>query len=378
MVAAGGTIALLAWIYLTAFHGRFWRVGRLIQHASELPDGAAGRRVAVVIPARDEEQSIGAAIKSLCRQDWPGPLHIWVADDESSDGTAGRALAAGGSSVTVVRCEKRPRGWTGKVWAMAEGVNAAASWGPDYLLFTDADVVHAPDSARTLVSIGETGSLDLVSAMVRLRCESLAERLLIPAFVFFFFKLYPPDKIRRRRSRTAGAAGGCILLRPEALKRAGGLKAIQGEIIDDCALAHALKSSGGSLSLGLAKETQSIRPYRTFGDVRQMIARTAFTQLRYSPVILAGAVAGMMLLYVVPVAAAIAGNLAGLAAWVLMSAVYAPTLRYFRQPLLFAPLLPGVALFYTVATIESAIAYWRGTGGHWKGRAMAGSAGQTR
>jgi hopene-associated glycosyltransferase HpnB len=250
-------------------------------------------------------------------------------------------------------------------------VEAARLLAPDYLLFTDADILHTCNGVARLVTIAERESRHLVSVMVRLNCTSPAERLLIPAFVFFFFMLYPPAWIRRADHRTAGAAGGCILIRPDALDRIGGIEAIRSELIDDCALARAVKRIGGSVWLGISDEVRSIRQYPAFGDVRRMIVRTAFTQLRYSPLLLLGTVAGMGLLYVVPVAASLAGSPFGALAWLTMAALYLPAIRFYRQPLLSAFLLPLAGVFYTAATLESAIRYWSGEGGAWKGRHQA-------
>lgn len=371
MVEAAAVASFGAWLYLLLLHGRFWRIRPLLAPADPLPEHSASLRIAVVIPARDEARTISECVRSLIRQDWPGELHIWVVDDSSADRTAEIAREAGGGRVSVLPAGTLPRGWTGKLWALECGTREARLFLPDFLLFTDADIVHAPDSIRHLVARAETSRRDLVSVMVRLHCESLAERLLIPAFVFFFFMLYPPGWIARSDRRAAGAAGGCILIRLAALERIGGLAAIRGELIDDCALARHVKRSGGSLWLGLSDSTRSIRPYVSFRDVRAMISRTAFTQLRYSPLLLAGTVLGMSLLYVVPVAAAVAGGLIGAAAWTVMAVAFMPMLRFYRQPFSAAMLLPVAGLFYTAATVESAIRYWTGRGGAWKGRHQA-------
>jgi hopene-associated glycosyltransferase HpnB len=265
-----------------------------------------------------------------------------------------------------------PPGWTGKLWAVAQGVEAATATGPGFLLLTDADVVHAPDNVARLIARARRDRLDIASVMVRLHCRTLAERFAVPAFVFFFFKLYPPAWIARPGSKVAGAAGGCMLIRPEALARIGGIAAIRNELIDDCALAQRVKSSGGRIWLGLSRATESIRPYAGFAQVRETIARTAFTQLHHSAFVLLGTLLGMGLVYLAPPLLLLAPNNAaralGLAAWFLMSAAYAPALRFYRQPLLLAPLLPMTAAFYTFATVESAVRYWRGAGGLWKGR----------
>ena len=366
MVELPAALSAAAWIYLAFGHGRFWRTKPLLLSAPT--EGVPARRVAVVIPARDEAETIEHAVRSLASQDWAGSLAIYVVDDASSDDTGALAADAG---ACVVAGRPLPPGWTGKLWALQQGVEQAAPSRPDYFLFTDADIVHAPDSVRSLVARAEAGGIDLVSVMVRLNCESFAEHLLVPAFVFFFFMLYPPRWIEQRERSTAGAAGGCILIRPEALSRAGGIDAIRSELIDDCSLASAVKRSGGSLWLGMSEGTHSIRPYPAFADIRRMISRTAFTQLRYSSFLLAGTLAGMAFLYLLPVAAAVRGSWFGVLGWALMAILFAPIARFYRQPAFAGVLLPGIALFYLYATIESAVRYWTGTGGAWKGRNQA-------
>lgn len=366
-----GAIALSIWIYLIAGRGGFWRVRETMPPKW---DGAP-RRIAVVIPARNEASSVGQAVRSLLAQDYAGPVRIILVDDCSSDGTAevareAAAAAGANSRLTIVQARPLPKGWTGKLWAVAEGLQEAA--GADYLLLTDADVVHAPENVRELAARAETGGLDLASLMVKLRCESLAERALIPAFVFFFFKLYPPSWIARQDDKTAGAAGGCVLIRPAALDRIGGIAAIRSELIDDCSLAAAVKRSGGRIWLGATSRTHSIRDYKTFREIERMVSRTAFTQLKHSIPLLAGTVIGMALTYLAPpllfLLASPPAAWLGLAAWILMAAAYWPTLRFYRRSALWAPLLPLVALFYVAATVHSAWSYWRGRGGAWKGR----------
>jgi hopene-associated glycosyltransferase HpnB len=364
MVELAASAAAGAWLYLTFGQGQFWRVRPAI-----LPAAAPQRkyRVVAVIPARDEAPTIGITVRSLTQQ----TDSVIVVDDNSSDRTGDVAREAG---ATVVSGQPLPPGWTGKMWALSQGVEAALASRPDFLLFTDADIVHADDSVPSLVAKAESAERDLVSVMVRLRCQSTAERFLIPAFVFFFFQLYPPSWTASRGRSTAGAAGGCVLIRPDALGRAGGIEAIRAELIDDCALANAVKRSGGSLWLGLADMTRSLRPYPRFADIRHMIRRTAFTQLRYSAPMLLGTVLGLAFLYLLPVAAALAGIPAGLVAWALMAAIYVPMARFYGQPVLSGLLLPAVAAFYMVATVESAVRYWTGRGGNWKGRNQAPAA----
>jgi hopene-associated glycosyltransferase HpnB len=295
-----------------------------------------------------------------------------LVDDASEDGTAAIALAAA-PHLRVVTARPLPTGWTGKMWALAEGVRAVDS---EYLLLTDADIVHPPDHLATLVALSQEGDRDLVSYMVRLECRSLAEQALIPAFVFFFFMLYPPAWISDPRRRTAGAAGGCILIRRAALERIGGMARIAGELIDDCALARAVKSTGGRVWLGLSENAASIRPYHSFGEIGRMISRTAFTQLGYSVWLLAGTVAGLAVTYLAPPLLTLAGpggaaSGLGAMAWLLMTAIYWPAVRYSTRHWFWAPLLPAVALFYLCATLHSAWSHWRGRGGMWKGRAQS-------
>jgi hopene-associated glycosyltransferase HpnB len=367
-------LVLLIWIYLIAFHSGFWRI-RLFQ----LPAAGCATKasIAVIIPARDEADVIGRAIGSLLSQDFCGDIRLFLVDDHSSDGTANAARACAGmlgcsEKLTVIQSDPLPLGWTGKVWAMQQGWQAARQMSPDFVLFTDADVEHSLDNASRLLGQAEAGPYDLVSLMVRLRSENLREKFLIPAFVYFFFLLYPPAKISNPRSRVAGAAGGCILARRELLERIGGLESIRGEIIDDCALARTAKSVNGRLWLGVTDETRSLRSYGTLSNIRDMIARTAFNQLRHSTLLLAGSVAGMLLTFIAPLLLVSSNKLAigwiAMATCMLMFVSYAPTLRLYRINLLAAVTLPFAALFYIYATILSACNYWMGKGGSWKGR----------
>jgi len=365
--------SLTIWLYLFLGRGRFW----LLRDAPTKPClPATPPAIVAVIPARNEVESVGSAIGSLAAQAYTGEFHIVLVDDGSSDGTAEAARAAATSALlTVIDAGEPPPGWTGKLWAVAQGVSAAARRRPEFLLLTDADIAHAPGSLAGLVARAESGGYDIASYMATLACESLAERALTPAFVFFFFMLYPPNWIRDPGRATAGAAGGCLLVRREALERIGGIAAIRGELIDDCALAAAIKRTGGRVWLGTSAATRSLRRYGSFAEIGRMIARSAFTQLRHSTALLAGTMAGMALVYVAPPALALAfpGSLAGglgALAWLLMCACYLPALRYYRRSLLWAPLLPLTALFYMGATMRSAMDYWRGEGGRWKGRAQ--------
>jgi hopene-associated glycosyltransferase HpnB len=345
------------------------------------------RSIAAIIPARNEAEGIGRALGSLLRQEFSGNLRVFVVDDNSSDGTANAARAAAKMSgaadkLTVIPGSEVPPGWKGKVWAMQQGWEAASSTrpsysnsgAPDYILLTDADIEHGPGVLARLIAQAERGRLDLVSLMVRLRCETLPGKFLIPAFVYFFFLLYAPSRVADKRSRIAGAAGGCMLLRAQMLKNIGGFHSIGAEIIDDCALAAQVKGAGGGLWLGVVNETRSIRGYETLSNIRDMIARTAFNQLRHSWALLTACLFGMLLVFVAPLALVFSTrNAAGwiaTAACILMFATYMPILRLYRVNSLSALTLPFAACFYMYATIISAFRYGRGVGGEWKGRAQ--------
>jgi hopene-associated glycosyltransferase HpnB len=368
---------VLIWLYLLVARGGFWRVSR---HFAPLPaKHEPGRRVVAIIPARNEAPVIGDAIRSLLRQRFAGSIHVVAVDDGSSDGTYSAAVeAAAGiglsSQLTVIAAASPAPGWSGKVWAMSQGVVAASALHADYLLFTDADIHHDPDQLATLVAIAEVQRRDLVSCMVKLQAVTWAERCLIPAFVFFFLKLYPPAWTTSPRFRTAGAAGGCMLIRPQVLARIGGLAAIGSQIIDDCALARAVKAAGGSIWLGLTENAHSTRSYGSVAQIGRMISRTAFNQLHHSYLLLIVTMAGLFLTYLLPPLLLLTGRplsmAFGAAAWVLMSICYAPMLRYYRLSALWSLCLPAVALFYAAATLRSAIQYRLGRGGQWKGRAQ--------
>ncbi len=369
-----GAVAAAAWVYLIVLRGGFWRI-----RAEPIAGSAPLRSVVGVIPARDEAVVIGRAVSSLLRQRYRGPFHLIVVDDHSSDGTAEAARAAAAAigradRLSVICAKPVPVGWTGKLWAVRHGIEAARPLNPDYLLLTDADIVHAPDNLAGLVARAEHGGYDLVSVMVKLHCRTAWERLLIPAFVFFFFKLYPPRHIADPGQRTAAAAGGCMLIRRETLDRIGGVDSIRREIIDDCALARRVKAVG-KVWLGAADDTVSIREYSSWRPIWDMIARCAFAQLGYSAPALLGTTAAMAVVYLAPPVLLLAGSaparVIGAATWAGMSAAFVPVLRLYRVPVALAPLLPAAALFYTAATIWSAVQYWRGRGGRWKGRFQA-------
>ena len=365
-------IPVLIWVYLLTGRGQFWRVAP--PRAVVLP--AAGRRVVVVVPARNEAAVIGSTVTSLARQSFNGVIHLIVIDDDSTDGTAEVAVAAARAAgalprLTLLRSVALPVGWTGKLWALSQGVAAAAELDPDYFLFTDADTCHGSTSVASLVADAEAHDLDLVSRMVKLSTASFAERLLIPAFVFFFFKLYPPAWVAAPDRKLAAAAGGCMLIRPQALARAGGVQAIRSQIIDDCALARAVKASGGRISLELAADTRSLRDYASATEIGAMISRTAFAQLRHSYLLLAATLLGLFLTYLLPgllLAADPPRVYWGLAALLLMSSCYLPMVRYYGLSPLWSLCLPVIALFYAGAVIHSAVQYARGSGGRWKGR----------
>ena len=373
-------VSLASWIYIVFARGWFWRLRAFDDDQAEVVSLEQWPRVVAVMPARNEAEVIERTAASLVRQDYPGEFTIVLVDDHSEDGTAELARRAGEGCGALERfsihsAAPLPAEWTGKLWALNEGVARAAKEAPEFYWFTDADVAHAPDTLRRLVTRAEWGKLDLASLMVLLQARTFPERALIPAFLYFFLKLYPPRWIADANERTAGAAGGCILLRRTALERIGGLAAIRGEVIDDCALAREVKNSGGGIWMGLTRASMSLRGFGSFGQIRDMIARTAFTQLGCSAFVLFGTLGGMLLTYVAPIGVLFAhdsrARILGAVAWVLMSLTFLPTVRFYRLSPLWAPLLPLAAFFYSYATWVSAKRYWQGRGGEWKGRAQA-------
>jgi hopene-associated glycosyltransferase HpnB len=370
------TAAFAVWAYLIAWRGGFWRAADRDNGITPSIGPAVWPTVAAGIPARDEADGVGQVIASLLAQDYPGPFSIILVDDQSTDGTAevARRAAAASDRLTILSGAALPAGWTGKLWAVKQGVDLAMTHGPDYLLLTDADIVYAPDTLTRLVAQSQSEGLVLNSLMAKLRCVSFAERALIPAFIFLFQKLYPFAWVTRRDRTTAAAAGGCMLVRGKALNAAGGIAAIRGALIDDCTLAQKLKSQG-PIRLSLTKRVRSIRAYPQMQDVRHMVVRSAYEQLRYSPLILAGTVAGMALTYLVPVLLALfAHGLAqalGLVTWAIMALAFQPMLRFYRLSPLWGPFLPAVALAYMAFTFDSAYQYARNRGGLWKGRIQA-------
>jgi hopene-associated glycosyltransferase HpnB len=373
-------LSLAAWLYLLLFNGGFWL-------SDEREESEQGRyrapdiwpRVTAVIPARNEADMLPVSLKSLVEQDYPGEFSIVLIDDQSTDGTAdvARAIATRSNrNVTIVDGATLPPRWTGKVWAMHQGIGAASSSAPppDYLLLTDADIGYRPDVLRSLVVSAAANGRAMTSVMAKLKCESLAERCFVPAFIFFFQMLYPFRKVNRRTDRTAAAAGGCMLVERTALERAGGIGAIRGALIDDCALGKLLKTQG-PVWLGLSDRVVSLRDYPAFDDIHRMVARSAYAQLQYSPVLLAATVLAMTVIYISPPALAVLAsypaNMLATAAYLMMALSYLPTLRFYNRSPLWSFALPLIAMAYVGFTLDSAYQHMRGRGGLWKGRVQA-------
>ncbi|HXU99375.1 MAG TPA: glycosyltransferase [Caulobacteraceae bacterium] len=363
--------ALAAWIYLLVGRGGFWRASER-DDAGVAPEPAVWPAIIAVVPARNEADVVGQAITSLRNQDYPGPFRIILVDDNSEDGTAEAARAARGvHPVEVIGGAPLAEGWTGKLWAQSQGVAAAAHGAPDYLWLTDADIFHKSGTLRALTARAEAGDLALTSLMVRLTVRTGTERLLIPAFVFFFQMLFPFAWVNDPARRTAAAAGGCMLVRREALERAGGLGAIRGEIIDDCALGALMKRQG-PIWLGLTSRSQSLRPYAGLGEIARMVARSAYAQLGYSPLMLVGTLAGMAIVFAVPALLTLLAHgparWLGLASWLIMGFAVQPILRLYRLWGLWGAALPLAGTLYGAFTLWSAVLTWQGRGGEWKGR----------
>ncbi len=393
MLALGVACAAAAvvWAYLAVAHGGYWLTSQRLP-APGHPEPPAWPAVTAVVPARNEAALLPAVLPSLLGQDYPGALTVLLVDDCSTDGTAGaarevaRQLSRPGRDLRVVAGQPLPDGWAGKVWAMSQGLAAAGDGGarPGYILFTDADIAWQPGALRALVSSAEAGDRDLVSQMARLRTATGWERVVVPAFVYFFAQLYPFKRVNSTRSRTAAAAGGCMLVRREALERAGGLAGIRGARIDDVALGQVIKRQRGRCWLGLSTSVISVRPYPRLADLWQMVARSAYIQLGYSPWLLAGTVLGLAFIYLLPPAGAVIGLAAGLgggpaapaalaagaglAGWALMSLTFLPMLRLYRLSPLRAPALPLIAMLYAAMTVDSARRHYLGAGAEWKGR----------
>jgi len=406
-----GAVALIVWLGMLFAHGGFWRARE--RDTIGLPgDPAIWPAVTAVVPARDEAEVIARSIGSLLAQDYPGVLRVVLVDDSSSDGTGDIARGLGSERLSVIIGKPLAAGWTGKLWAVSQGIAAASSspaggggpsegwWrgrrpaesgspstgfagppprsgedeeGPRYIWLTDADIEHAPDTLRTLVRRAEGEGRALVSLMARLRCDTMAERALVPAFVFFFQMLYPFSRVNRPTGMGA-AAGGCMLVRREALERAGGIGAIRDALVDDCAFGALIKRQG-PVWLGLTDRSVSIRPYDTLDSVGAMISRSAYAQLRYSPLALLGTLLGLALVFVVPPALALfgsgVGRIMGALAWALMALSFQPMLRFYRRSPLWGIALPAIAAYYGWCTFLSGWQHHRGRGGMWKGRAQA-------
>ncbi|MGB7795455.1 MAG: glycosyltransferase [Pseudonocardiaceae bacterium] len=384
------TASAVAWAYLVLGHGGFWLASPRLP--ADPPEPDYWPSVGVVVPARDEAAVLPETLPTLLAQDYPGELAVWLVDDGSTDTTESlaRSLAdQAGTSLTVLTAPPPPPGWTGKLNAVQHGVEFASAIGVEFLLLTDADIAHHPSSVRRLVATALADSRELVSLMALLRVQTGWERLLVPAFVYYFAQLYPFPRVSRRGGRTAAAAGGCVLVHRTALARAGGLTRIRGELIDDVALGRLLKRSGARIWLGFTgdpPEVRSVRPYPHLADLWTMVTRSAYTQLRRSPVLLAGTLAGLGLLYIVPPIAALAGlarrspmpAAAGFGAWAAMAATQAPVLRLYGLSPLRGLILPAVATLYAAMTVDSARRHATGHGGAWKGRLAAPDRGATR
>jgi hopene-associated glycosyltransferase HpnB len=370
-------IPLAIWIYLFLARGNFWH---LREDDIYLQPLANWPRVVAIVPARNEVETIAQTVRSLAAQDYPGEFSIIIVDDHSEDGTANLARKVANESgasqrVRIHTAAPLAPGWTGKLWALSEGVQVASQDKPDFLWFTDADIKHAPDTLHRLVFRAENDALDLASLMVLLQAKTFPERLLIPPFLYFFLMLYPPRWIAGPNDSTAGAAGGCILLRRNVLAPIGGIAAIRGEVIDDCALARVVKKTGGRIWMGLTRTSVSLRSYVTFAEIRNMIARTAFTQLHYSILYLVTALAGLLFTFLLPWFSFLSGEdpawFLASTAICLMTVTFGVTVRFYGLPWPWALTLPFAAVFYGYATCVSAVRYWLGRGGQWKGRAQA-------
>ena len=367
-------IPVIIWFILLFGRGGFWRIK---PHLTSRVARLDKLRIAVVIPARDEAEVLDRTLTSLLAQSFEGDLRIFLVDDASTDGTSETVRSTAErlqktDRITVITGRSLPKGWTGKVWALSQGIEQALLIKPDYIFLTDADIEHEPSIVGTLAAQAQAESLDLASFMVKLRTNTVPERAFIPAFVFFFFMLYPPRWVASPKYKTAGAAGGAILIRSQALERAGGIQAIRAEIIDDCALARIVKRSGARIWLGITEKARSIRGYGGVREIDQMIARTAFSQLGHSVFLLVVTIVGLLVTYIAPVVFAVFSKsfaaVLGTIAWFMMSLAFLPMVRFYRQNPLWAAALPGIAAFYSFATVHSALKYWSGRGGEWKGR----------
>jgi len=369
MGALLGGLTLLIWLGLIFAHGQFWRAR--VSDRGMPPVPQLWPTVAAIVPARNEADVITRSIGSLLEQDYPGEFRVILVDDNSSDGTADAARALNDARLVILNGAPLPAGWTGKLWALSQGIAAAER--PEFLWLTDADIEHAPDTLRALVSRAEDGGLQLVSLMARLHCATWAERMLVPAFVFFFQMLYPFERVNRPKG-IGGAAGGCMLVRRTALERAGGIAAIRNALIDDCTFGALIKRHG-RIWLGLTDRSRSIRPYRDIGSIAAMISRSAYAQLGYSPLMLIGTLLGLFLVFGAPPLLTLTGSGAGrimaAVAWALMALSFQPMLRFYHRSPLYGVALPLIGAFYAGCTLLSAWQHHRGRGGMWKGRAQA-------
>src|SRR6266478_1325606 len=368
---------LLIWLYLAFLRGNFWRLEEDNLEPNPLQ---IWPHVGAIVPASYEAETIGRAVTNLLGQEYLGEFEIIVVDDQSEDGTAALARKAAeelgaAQRLSVQTVAALSPGWTGKLWALNEGISATSGKAPNFFWFTDADIMHAPDTLRRLASPAETECLDLASLMVLLQAKTFPERLLIPPFLYFFLMLYPPRWIADPNATTAGAAGGCILLRRNVLAPIGGIGSIRGEVIDDCALAHAVKRSGGRIWMGLTRTSVSLRGYGSLAEIRNMIARTAFTQLHYSLFFLVLALAGLLLTFLLPWFSFLSGEdpawFLASTAICLMTVTFGVTVGFYRLAWPYALTLPLAAVYYGYATCVSAARYWLGRGGQWKGRTQA-------
>jgi hopene-associated glycosyltransferase HpnB len=374
-LAVASLVPVAIWLYLLLGRGMFWRA-RERDDVEDVQEPSRWPAVTAVVPARNEADVIARSIGSLLAQDYPGAFRIVLFDDQSDEGTGDIARALNsGEKLAVISGLARPSGWTGKLWAMSQGVSyATANAAPEYLWFTDADIAHAPDNLRKLVSRAEAHKLTLTSLMAKLSCVTPADCFFIPAFVYYFQMLYPFAWVNDPKSATAAAAGGCMLVKREALEAAGGIAAIRSAIIDDCALGRLMKRQG-PIWLGLTERAVSIRPYADTNAIRRMVARSAYAQLYYSPLLLVGTLIGLCVMFLAPVLLAMLGGgwlrIAGFSAWSLMALSFIPMLRFYRRSPLWGLALPLIGLLYAAFTLDSAVQHWRGRGGMWKGRAQA-------
>lgn len=374
------SLSLALWVGLIVFHNRFWLCDQLLP---ALKGGTATPDVIAIVPARNEAETIARCATSILSQNYRGAIHLIVVNDSSSDETAELARAAIAKAPhtgEVLDAKPLEPGWSGKLWALSQGIEKAGEKAP-YLWFSDADIEHGPDVLARLVEKAEHEERGLVSLMVRLRAKTWLEKLVVPAFVFFFQKLYPFPAINNPGSRFAGAAGGCVLLKSKALEDIGGIAAIKDRLIDDCALGIAVKRAGYSIWLGHGEDSFSLRGYDDFSSLSQMVTRTAFAQLGYNNMLLALTILGMAVIYLAPPLSLVLGlclkayfvAILGATAWGLMTLAYWPTVRLYGLSPLWAIFLPITAALFEFFTLKSAFAHWRGGHTGWKGRDYASS-----